>query len=201
MRKIVFMHIVFFALSSCGSMNNGKIKFHKVERTEQKQQQELVEEIKQEQIIHTKRPDLITNVASDPKELIENSFAESKEEQTPKKFMGLPIGYQSTKLVMERSRIVKRLEKELAPKNAEKIPDYSKTALVMGILSFIPVIGWIFSILAIVFGRLALRRIENGDGAHMSRKNARVGMALGISTLCVGIILVLIMIIILAPYY
>jgi len=195
MKKMVIVHIVFFTLSSCGSMNNGKIKFHKVERTEQKQQkqkqQELVEEIDQEQIIHTITPDLITSEVSDPNELSDNALAENNEEQAPTKFMGLPIGYRSTKIEMERSRIVKRLVKKIASKKRKTVPDYSKGALVMGILSFIPVIGWIFSILAVVFGTLALTYIDSGEGAHMSKGMARNGMAMGIMTICIGTILVL----------
>ncbi len=59
-------------------------------------------------------------------------------------------------------------------------------ALILGILSFIPLVGFIFGIPAIILGVKGIRK---------NQKHARLGMIFGICTISVGLILIILTIV------
>ena len=62
-----------------------------------------------------------------------------------------------------------------------RVPDLGKLALIFGICGFIPVIGWMPAIAAIVLGSIGMHKKKD--------KRAMVGMILGIVSLTLGIII------------
>ncbi len=64
-------------------------------------------------------------------------------------------------------------------------PDLGKLALVFGICGFIPFIGWMPAIAAIIIGSIAMHKQK-----EKKDKKALVGMILGIVSLTLGIIIV-----------
>lgn len=65
-------------------------------------------------------------------------------------------------------------------------------AVVFGGLSYIPVIGWIFSLLAIIIGSRVIRRAASVSDQERESKRAKIGVTLGTVSLIIGAILVVI---------
>ena len=77
--------------------------------------------------------------------------------------------------------------KSIFPAHPENLPNHKGTlgtlAFVFGFCGFIPVIGALFSIAAIILGAM---------GMHKHQKHALAGLILGIGTITLGIILTII---------
>ena len=68
----------------------------------------------------------------------------------------------------------------------------STFAITFGWCSFIPIVGWIFAIMGIIFGAVALVKIKKNPGKYSktSKAKAIVGICAGILGLAAGIIIV-----------
>jgi hypothetical protein len=75
--------------------------------------------------------------------------------------------------------------------NQPREPPMAKHALISGICSFIPVVGWIFAILSIIFGLITLLQIQANPGEYTGKQKALIGLILGIVGLLAGIAIVL----------
>lgn len=70
-----------------------------------------------------------------------------------------------------------------------KKSDLSIAAMVLGIVSIVPLAGYITSILAIIFGQVSLNRMERGEIDSENYAMAKTGRLLGIIFLCVWVAL------------
>lgn len=68
----------------------------------------------------------------------------------------------------------------------------AKHAVIAGGCSFIPVVGWVFGILAIVFGTTSLSKIQRYPEKYTGKGKALTGLILGISGLVAGFIIFMI---------
>lgn len=68
-------------------------------------------------------------------------------------------------------------------------------ALILGIFSFAPMVGWICAILAIIFGAVSMKRIGTSGGTLTGKPMAVIGLILGILGLVIGLIWSIVMIV------
>lgn len=71
--------------------------------------------------------------------------------------------------------------------------EFAKKSALFGGLSFIPVVGWVFSILAVIFGSIALSNIKKNPEKYGGKKKATIGIILGIVSLIIGITITIIL--------
>lgn len=81
------------------------------------------------------------------------------------------------------------------PKPASKTDGKAIAALILGIFSFAPMVGWICAILAIIFGAASMKKINASAGALAGKPMAVIGLVLGILGLVVGLIWTIVLII------
>lgn len=80
-------------------------------------------------------------------------------------------------------------------KPAAKTEGKAIAALILGIFSFAPMVGWVCAVLAIVFGMMGMKRINASGGALGGKPLAVIGLVLGIVGLVLGLIWTIIMIV------
>ena len=80
-------------------------------------------------------------------------------------------------------------------KEQEYFNRQSNVSLIFGFLSLIPVIGCVFSMIAIVSGNVLLNKTEHIANQDKTRKKARIGRGLGTMTIVLGTMIVLAMLI------
>lgn len=108
-------------------------------------------------------------------------------------FGAIPVASPPTSSAASSQKVVHRSEKiSWANTQLERLnsilhpehrrPDLGKLALVFGICGFIPLIGWMPAIAAIILGAIGMHKKKD--------KRAMVGMILGIVSLSLGIIIV-----------
>ncbi len=68
-------------------------------------------------------------------------------------------------------------------------------ALILGIFSFAPMVGWICAILAIILGAMSMKKINASGGTLTGKPMAVIGLILGILGLVIGLIWTIVMII------
>ncbi len=67
-------------------------------------------------------------------------------------------------------------------------------ALILGILSFAPLVGWICAVLAIIFGAMSMKKIKASGGTLTGKPMAVIGLILGILGLVIGLIWTIVMV-------
>jgi hypothetical protein len=87
-------------------------------------------------------------------------------------------------------------EKENAPSPSIQVKSEpeehisAKMSWIFGICAFVPVVGWIFAIMAIVHGIIATVSIKNHPDKYKGAVQAIVGIALGVAGLLAGLLVV-----------
>jgi hypothetical protein len=84
---------------------------------------------------------------------------------------------------------------EPAAKPAAKTDGKAIAALILGIFSFAPMVGWICAIVAIIMGAMSMKKINASGGALTGKPMAVIGLILGILGLVLGLIWTIVMII------
>jgi len=92
--------------------------------------------------------------------------------------------------VLQEKTVPKHVEEEKFIEEPEDLA-LAHHAFVCGICSFIPVVGWIFGILSIIFGSISLVKITNEPNLYSGKNLALIGLCLGIAGLIAGAIIVL----------
>ena len=185
-------------LVSCGTFRNGKLRYNKVDKAEVESQagndvlQAFTAENSRREVDEEKVNDGENEVQGLPAAEItlqeENVDEQSNEVIEP----------YNQRAKFRWSHLSRYTLHEPEPQKNERM---AKASLITGILSFIPVIGWIFSILAVGFCAQALAKIKREPDVYGGEKFARTGRKLGIisgiigAIICVIILLTLIVLI------
>ncbi len=84
---------------------------------------------------------------------------------------------------------------EPATKPVAKNDGKAIAALILGIFSFAPMVGWICAIIAIILGAMSMKKINASGGTLTGKPMAVIGLVLGILGLVLGLIWTIVMII------
>lgn len=199
MRITIYITTILLILSSCATSNYGKLKYSKISNdysqeaelnhnTENNEENSYVNEEKIADIEHRVIIETLENTIQDDRE---KTQIDTKKRN---KYTSLrdKLNRIQTDQLKEINAIHNQNKDTISEKKKNDPTRVERRALLYGWLSFIPipVIGWIFSILAITYGAIALNRLKKGSYVG-SRKKALIGMLLGIFTLFVWLIVIL----------
>lgn len=188
MKRFITLSTIALLITSCATSNYGKIKYSRI--TSQKRT-EVKQFVVKEQVIlaETTPVDLLDTINT-----IEITNKEEKKvhPEKEKAFTTLREKLQITNAAqLTEITTIQNQQNDTIINEKEK--DYNKfadSAIIFGGLSFIPVIGWIFSILAIIMGVVGIHLYKQyPDKYRGTKKRAVVGIILGICTIIAGIII------------
>ena len=190
---------VLLILSSCATTNYGRIKYSRVnsqltqevasiQHTENNDETSYVNEEELDDIEHVVSPEKVNNTLENIQQETQNNSKKSKKYTSLRDKLNRIQQDQ-----LKEINAIHNQNKDTISEEKQKDPTrVERRARLFGWLSFIPipVIGWIFSILAITYGAIALNRLKKGTYVGNYNK-ATTGLFLGILTLVVWIIIIL----------
>ncbi|MCH2231079.1 MAG: hypothetical protein MK105_12110 [Crocinitomicaceae bacterium] len=199
MKLSISIATVVLILSSCATSNYGKLQYSKVETknknvlTSRQINEKKVTIHKDQKTIQN--TDSLTRLALESR-IIENKTTKSKVTPTEQKENSSSL---RSKLNISKNKIfselntIQELNSDNKTQDIEKENNkFSKAAVIMGGLSFIPVFGWIFSILAMIMGGIAIKLYKKYPNRYEgTTRKAMIGITLGIVSLIIGSIIVL----------
>ena len=200
MKISISIATVILILSSCATSNYGKLKYSKVETnnnndlaSSQITEEKATIEEGQETILST---DSLTNLkleASTSKDETIKTKVVSIQQQESSRALRSKLNISKNKMFSELDAF-QELKSDVEPEEVVKEDNkFAKIAVLMGGLSFIPVVGWIFSILAMVMGGIAISLYKKYPNKYEGTvQKAIVGIVLGIVSLIIGSIIVLV---------
>tara|TARA_R110000737_G_scaffold352891_1_gene400878 strand:- start:3039 stop:3632 length:594 start_codon:yes stop_codon:yes gene_type:complete len=189
--KALFILTIFSLLASCGTSSYHNLKFQKENK---KQKSELSNNpANSEDIINSTRTETILTAAKSVTEIeepihIEQTIAQPDEIASVNTSMEAS-SFEKTKKPLIGSKTTKHKNDESPELNTK----YGRLAVIFGGLSFIPVVGWVFSILAIIQGSIAITKARRYPNEYGGEKEGKTGIILGTISLIIGMTIVIIL--------
>ncbi|MFA7273912.1 MAG: DUF4190 domain-containing protein [Crocinitomicaceae bacterium] len=185
MKNLLSALFLLVIATSCGTYSNGKLHLQRAESNNTTTAEKI-----QKATNRAAENEITTVSETESQPEVESTLV--AEVSTQNETVSNPEQEVITKSSSKTSRPLISLSK--TTKKDEVAPEvntrFATAANLFGGLSFIPVVGWVFSILAIIFGLVALVKMTKYPDQYGGRKRAITGIILGAVSLILGIALV-----------